>query len=133
MDKTGRAMWTAGVTCPSQTLHRIVVTTKMQCRREVKSLCKELIAEGFSAPSVCAPPLTIVNGHFGDIAVGIKKAAYNREEVVLSRSLSPSDRNQEQHDADWNRQFRSGYFRPGHRGNAQCLLSSQRQRLHRPL
>jgi hypothetical protein len=49
MDKTRRAMRTASVTCPSQTLHRIVVTTGVQCRREVKSLCKELIAEGFSA------------------------------------------------------------------------------------
>jgi NADPH:quinone reductase len=34
------------VTCPSQTLHQIVVTTRVQCRREVKSLRKELIAEG---------------------------------------------------------------------------------------
>ena len=49
MDKTGRAMWTADATCPSQTLHHIVVTTREQCRREVKSLCVELIAEGFSA------------------------------------------------------------------------------------
>jgi hypothetical protein len=49
MDKTSRAMWTAGVTCPSQTLHRIVVTTRMRCGREVKSLCKELIVVGFSA------------------------------------------------------------------------------------
>ena len=47
MDKTGCAMWTADVTCPSQTLHHIVVTTRVQCRREVKSLRKELIAEGF--------------------------------------------------------------------------------------
>jgi hypothetical protein len=42
-------MWKADVTCPSQPLHHIVVTTRVQCRREVKSLCKELIAEGFSA------------------------------------------------------------------------------------
>jgi len=48
MDKTGCAMWTADVTRPSQTLHHIVVTTRVQCRREVKSLRKELIAEGFS-------------------------------------------------------------------------------------
>src|SRR4029077_11992393 len=47
MDKTGCAMWTADVTCPSQTLHHIVVTTRVQCRMEVKSLRKELIAEGF--------------------------------------------------------------------------------------
>ena len=47
MDKTGCAMWTADVTCPSQTLHQIVVTTRVQFRREVKSLRKELIAEGF--------------------------------------------------------------------------------------
>jgi hypothetical protein len=39
-------MWTADVTCPPQTLHHIVVTTRVQCRREVKSLRKELIAEG---------------------------------------------------------------------------------------
>lgn len=47
MDKTGCAMWTADVTCPSQTLHHIVVTPRVQCCREVKSLRKELIAEGF--------------------------------------------------------------------------------------
>jgi len=46
MDKTDCAMWTADVTCPSQTLHRIVVTTRVQYRREVKFLRKELIAEG---------------------------------------------------------------------------------------
>ena len=45
MDKTGCAMWTVDVTCPFQTLHRIVVTTRVQRRREVKSLRKELIAE----------------------------------------------------------------------------------------
>jgi hypothetical protein len=39
-------MRTADVTCPSQTLHHIVVTTRVQCRRGVKSLRKELIAEG---------------------------------------------------------------------------------------
>ena len=47
MDKTGCALWTADVPCPSQTLHHIVVTTRVQCCREVKSLRKELIAEGF--------------------------------------------------------------------------------------
>src|SRR4029077_14515129 len=45
MDKTGCAMWTADVTCPTQT--QIVATTRVQCRKEVKSLRKELIAEGF--------------------------------------------------------------------------------------
>jgi hypothetical protein len=46
MDKAGCAKGTADVPCPAQTLHHIVVTTRVQCHREVKFLRKELIAEG---------------------------------------------------------------------------------------